>query len=174
LARSIVVLRPLMGVVLLALGCSAALASDAADRWRFGSAADGVITASIYADSMLVTGNGALGYSPVLTIACRPVGDPHWSEWLQLSDGVAASDTITVAVTVDHGSSVRENWLVASNSMTLMHDGADAVSRLASAKRLRLSWRFGLITGRVDADFFLAGAAEAIDRLAAECKIATP
>ncbi|PLP61378.1 hypothetical protein CYK37_00925 [Mesorhizobium loti] len=174
MARSVVGLRPLLGVVLLAFGCSAAQADDVADRWRFGSAPDGSITASVSADSIIAIGSGALGYRPVLTIACRPDGEPQWSEWLQLNDGVAVADTITVAVSVDRGENVKEDWSVSNGSRTLIRPGTDAVSRLASARHLRLSWRFGVITGRANADFFLAGAAAAIDRLAAECKIATP
>ncbi|MFE0014378.1 hypothetical protein ACFWXH_06020 [Mesorhizobium sp. NPDC059054] len=174
MARSVVGLRPVLGMVLLALGGGAARADDIADRWRFGSAPDGSITASVSADSIIAIGSGALGYRPVLTIACRPDGEPQWSEWLQLNDGVAAGDTITVVVSVDGGQNFKEDWSVSNGSRTLMRPGTDAVSRLASAKHLRLSWRFGVITGRAKADFFLGGAAAAIDRLAAECKIATP
>lgn len=108
MARSVVGLRPLLGVVLLAFGCSAAQADDVVDRWRFGSAPDGSITASVFADSIIAIGSGALGYRPVLTIACRPDGEPQWSEWLQLNDGVAGGNSITVAVSLDRGENVKE------------------------------------------------------------------
>ncbi|WP_395382864.1 hypothetical protein ACHMW4_29625 [Mesorhizobium sp. UC22_110] len=120
---SVVGLRPLLGMVLLAFGCGAARADDAADRWRFGSASDGSITASLSADSIIAIGSGALGYRPVLTIACRPDGEPQWSEWLQLNDGVAVADTITVAVSVDRGENVREDWSVSNGSRTLIRPG---------------------------------------------------
>lgn len=143
-------------------------------NWRVDTGSDGQITASLYASNKLITGGGALGYSPVLTLACRPDGDPRWSEWLQLNDSVSASRKITISVAVDGGSKFDESWSVGPQRRMLVRDGDDGIKRLVSANRLTLSWRFGLLSGRGEADFELAGLAEAIGQVAASCKTDPP
>ena len=143
-------------------------------NWRVDAAGDGQVTASLYATNKLITGGGALGYSPVLTLACRPDGEPRWSEWLQLNDAVSASRKITMSVMVDGGSKFDESWSVGPRGKLLVREGDDGIRRLVSANRLSLSWRFGLLSGRGEADFDLAGLSEAIGQIAASCKTDLP
>ncbi|AZN99556.1 hypothetical protein EJ066_21870 [Mesorhizobium sp. M9A.F.Ca.ET.002.03.1.2] len=159
---------------LLASVCGIAQANSALDNWRFDTGNDGLVTASLHATNKLITGGGALRYSPVLTIACRANGEPRWSERLQLNDAVSASRTITVSVTVDKAGKVNESWSVGTRGRTLVRDGADGIRRLVSAKRLQLSWRFGLLSGRGEADFDLAGFSEALGQIAGACNTELP
>lgn len=154
--------------------CGIARAEAVLDNWRFETGEDGVVTASLYATNKLITGGGALSYSPILTIACRANGEPHWTEWLQLNDGVSASRKITMSVTVDQGSKFDESWSVGPRGRMLVRDGADGIRRLAAANRLQLSWRFGLLSGRGEADFNLAGFGEAVNQVAGNCNADPP
>ena len=159
--------------LLLAAAVGAARAEANLGNWSVGAGDDGQITASLHASNKLITGGGALGYSPVLTLACRPDGEPRWSEWLQLDDAVSASRKITISVVVD-GGKTDESWSVGPRGRTLVRDGNDGIKRLVSANRLTLSWRFGLLSGRGEADFELAGLSEAIGQLAASCNTDPP
>lgn len=159
-------------MLVLALACGTAEAGT--DNWRFDSGNDGLVTASVYATNKLITGGGALSYSPVLTIACRADGDPAWTEWLQLNDAVSASRKITVSVAIDGDSKFDESWSVGTRGRVLMRDGADGIKRLVPANRLLLSWRFGLLSGRGQADFDLAGFSEAVNQIAGNCKTDPP
>lgn len=161
--------------LVLAGACGVAPADAAAvGDWRFAKDGDGLVTASLYATNKLVTGGGALSYSPVLTIACRLDGEPRWTEWLQLNDAVSASRKITMSVAIDGSRKFDESWSVGPRGRTLMLDGADGVKRLVSANRLLLSWRFGLLSGRGQADFDLAGLDEAVGQIAGSCKTDPP
>ena len=160
--------------LLFAVATGAARAETDVGNWSVGAGNDGQITASLRASNKLLTGGGALGYSPVLTLACRPEGEPRWSEWLQLNDAVSASRRITISVIVDGGGKTDESWSVGPRGRTLVRDGDDGIKRLASANRLTLSWRFGLLSGRGEADFELAGLSEAIGRIAASCNTDPP
>jgi len=157
----------------LAALCSTASADDASGRWRFGEAQNGHVTAALLATSKLSTAGGALSYSPVLTIACDMGGDPHWREWLGINDKVSAGGTITMRVTID-SDSFDETWAVHRGGKVLFRAGADGVASLASAGRLSLSWRFGLLSGRGEARFDLTGAEEAIGRIAEACGTTPP
>jgi len=159
--------------LVLACTCGSGWADGPLDRWQFGSDESGLVTASLYADSKLTAGGGALSYSPTLTIACRADGEPQWREWLQLSDTASKKKSITVSVTVD-GDKIDENWAVGGRGKTLSRDGADAVHRLLTAKQLTLSWRFGLLSARAEADFDLSGIGEAVARIAAACNTGQP
>ncbi|MCV3208683.1 hypothetical protein OHD62_26645 [Mesorhizobium sp. YC-39] len=160
--------------LLLASVCGIAQAGAALDNWQFDEGSDGLVTASLYATNKLITGGGALSYSPVLTIACRKDGEPRWSEWLYVNDAVSARGTITMSVTADQGKKVSESWSVGTRGRMLVRDGADGVKRLVSANRLRLSWRFGLLAGRGEADFDLAGVNEAVGQIAGTCNTELP
>jgi hypothetical protein len=160
--------------LLFAAATGAALAEPDLGNWSVGAGDGGQITASLHASNKLITGGGALGYSPVLTLACRPDGEPRWSDWLQLNDAVSASRTITISVIVDGGGKTDESWSVGPRGRTLFREGDDGIRRLASANRLTLSWRFGLLSGRGEADFELAGLSGAIGQLAASCKTDPP
>ena len=160
--------------LLIAAAAEAAQAGPDAGNWNVGPGNNGQITASLHANNKLITGGGALGYSPVLTLACRPDGEPRWSEWLQLNDAVSASHKITISVIVDGGSKTDESWSVGPRGRTLVRDGDDGIKRLASANRLTLSWRFGLLSGRGEADFELAGLSAAVGQIAASCNTDPP
>jgi hypothetical protein len=56
----------------------------------------------------------------------------------------------------------------------LVRDGADGIKRLEPASRLLLSWRFGLLSGRGEADFDLAGLGAAVGKIAGTCNIDPP
>ncbi|WP_292437345.1 hypothetical protein [Mesorhizobium sp.] len=160
--------------LLLAVVIDSAQAGPDLGNWRVDADGDGQVTASLYATNKLITGGGALGYSPVLTLACRPGGEPRWSEWLQLNDAVSASRKITMSVMVDGGSKFDESWSVGPRGKLLVREGDDGIKRLVSANRLLLSWRFGLLSGRGEADFELAGLSEAIGQIAASCNTDPP
>ena len=168
--RDVVVAAALLFVA----ATGAARAEPNLGNWRVGAGDDGQITASLHASNKLITGGGALGYSPVLTLACRPDGEPRWSEWLQLNDAVSASRKITISVIVDGGGKTDESWSVGPHGRRLFRDGEDGIRRLASANRLTLSWRFGLLSGRGEADFELTGLSEAIGQIAASCNTDPP
>jgi hypothetical protein len=155
--------------LVLAFACDLAPADAIAADWRFGTGDDGLVTASLHATNKLITGGGALSYSPVLTIACRAAGEPRWTEWLELNDAVSASRKITMSVTVDGGGKFDETWSVGPRGRMLVRDGADGIKRLVSANRLLLSWRFGLLSGRGQADFDLAGFEQATEQIAGTC-----
>lgn len=159
--------------LLLATACVAQAGPDLGN-WRVDAGSDGQVTASLYATNKLITGNGALGYSPVLTLACRPGGEPRWSEWLQLNDAVSASRKITMSVMLDGGSKFDESWSVGPRGKLLVREGDDGIKRMVSASRLLLSWRFGLLSGRGEADFDLAGLSEAIGQMASSCNTDPP
>jgi hypothetical protein len=154
--------------------CGAALAEGAIDRWQFGSDDSGLVTASLRASSKLTAGGGALSYSPTLTIACHTDGEPRWSEWLNLSDVASSRKSATVSVAMDGGEKIDESWTSARRGKVLTRDGADAVHRLLAAKRLTLSWRFGLLAGRGEADFDLSGIGEAVGKIAEICNADLP
>ncbi|WP_095087724.1 hypothetical protein [Mesorhizobium sophorae] len=162
-----------MALVLVSV-CGIARADTVLDNWRFDTAEDGLVTASLYATNKLITGGGALSYSPILTIGCRVDSEPRWTEWLQLNDTVSASRKITVSVTLDQGGKFDESWSVGPRGRRLMRDGADGIKRLGAANRLQLSWRFGLLSGRGEADFDLAGFDEAISQVAGSCNTNVP
>jgi len=163
-----------LGALMLAAVCGAVPAHAAADNWRFDTSSDGLVTASLHATNKLFTGGGALGYSPVLTIACRPGSEPGWSEWLQLNDPVSASRKITMSVNVDDAGKFDESWSVGTRGKVLVRDGADGIKRLVPASRLLLSWRFGLLSGHGEADFDLAGLEEAVAQIAGTCQTDPP
>ncbi|WP_292066923.1 hypothetical protein [Mesorhizobium sp.] len=163
-----------VAAALLLAAADVAEAGPDLGNWRVDAASDGQVTASLYASNKLITGGGALGYSPVLTLACRTGGEPRWSEWLQLNDAVSASRKITMSVMVDGGSKFDESWSVGPRGKLLVRDGDDGIKRLVSASRLLLSWRFGLLAGRGEADFDLAGLSEAVGQMAATCNTDPP
>lgn len=160
--------------LILAFACDFAQADALAGNWHFGTGDDGLVTASLHATNKLITGGGALSYSPILTIACRAGGEPRWTEWLQLNDVVSASRKITMSITVDGSGKFDESWSVGSRGRVLARDGADGIKRLAPASRLLLSWRFGLLSGRGQADFDLAGLKDAVVQLAGSCNTDPP
>ncbi|MGX7873155.1 hypothetical protein ACVDG5_010480 [Mesorhizobium sp. ORM6] len=86
-----------------------------------------------------------------------------------MNDAVSASRKITVSITVDGANKFDESWSVESRGRMLVRDGADGVKRLVPAGRLLLSWRFGLLSGRGQADFDLAGLNDAVVQLAGSC-----
>ena len=139
----------------------------------FREGQNGQATASLPATSKLTTAGGALSYSPVLTIACDAGGDPHWREWLEINDKVSTSGTIMMRVTID-SDGVDERWAVQRGGKVLFRAGADGIASLSAAARLSLSWRFGLLSGRGEADFDLTGVAEAIAHIADACGTAPP
>jgi hypothetical protein len=163
----------MMALAFVPMG-GAALADAMPENWRFSTGEDGLVTGSLYASNKLITGGGALSYSPILTIACRTKGEPQWTEWLQLNDTVSSSRKITVSVSLDQAGKFDESWLVGPRGRTLVLDGGDGIKRLVSAKRLQLSWRFGLLSGRGEADFDLAGFEAAARRIADSCNIDPP
>lgn len=160
--------------LILVLACGIAQANAVPDNWRFGTGEGGLVTASLYATNKLITGGGALSYSPILTIACRASSEPRWTEWLELNNAVSASHKITMSITLDRGGKFDESWSVDSRGRMLVRDGADGIKRLVAANRLQLSWRFGLLSGRGEADFDLAGFGEAVDQIAGSCNTDPP
>lgn len=160
-------------LVLASAVSPAARADDAQERWQFGEGKDGQVTARLLATNKLSTAGGALSYSPVLTIACNREADPQWREWLKLNDKVSASGTIVMSVEID-ADSFEERWAVHRGGRVLFRAGADGISSLAPANHLSLSWRFGLLSGRGEARFDLAGTRAAIARIAASCGADVP
>jgi hypothetical protein len=172
--RQAVTIGSVVATALFLASVCAVQADTVLDHWRFDTGDDGLVRASLYATNKLITGRGALSYSPILIIACRADGEPRWTEWLQLNDAVSASRTITMSITIDHGNKVEESWSVGPRNKVLVRDGADGVERLLQADRLLLSWRFGLLSGRGEADFDLAGFGEAVGQIAGTCKTDLP
>jgi len=129
-----------LGALMLAAVCGAVPAHAAADNWRFDTSSDGLVTASLHATNKLFTGGGALGYSPVLTIACRPGSEPGWSEWLQLNDPVSASRKITMSVNVVL---VSTSWVWCTASRKCAAASLASVSARASSATTS-----GLVTAR--------------------------
>lgn len=162
-------------LVCLALFMSGnANAEGALDRWNFSNSDDGVATASLAAANKLTNNSGSLSYSPVLTIACRSGDDPQWSELLRLNDMASSSSTVTISVAIGDAEAFDERWTITRRGKVLVRTGPEAVSRLIPAERLALSWRFGLLSGRGEADFDLAGIDDVIGQLADACQTTRP
>jgi hypothetical protein len=143
--------------------------------WRLGSGPNGQVTASIFSINTLSIGSSrVIDYHPVLTIACYPGGEPRWSLSVQLKDPVSASGAINVSVRLDNGGAKAEQWTPGFQGRGFSKDGSSAVARLLQAKRLRLSWRFGLLAGRGEAIFNLSGVKEAVAGLAGACGVGLP
>jgi hypothetical protein len=143
--------------------------------WRMGGGPDGQVTASIFSINTLSVGSSrVIYYHPVLTVACHPGGAPRWSQSLQLKDPVSASSAIDVSVRLDNGGEKAEQWTPGFQGRSFSKDGSAGVARLLQAKRLRLSWRFGLLAGRGEAIFNLSGLKEAVAGLAAACGVEMP
>lgn len=143
--------------------------------WRLGSGPDGQVTASIFSINTLSVGSSrVIDYHPVLTIACHPGGEVRWSQSLQLKDPVSASGAINVSVRLDNGGEQAEQWVPGFQGRSFSKEGNAGVARLLQAKRLRLSWRFGLLAGRGEAVFDLSGVKDAVARLAGGCGVEIP
>lgn len=144
--------------------------------WRLGSGPDGQVTASIFSINTLSVGSSrVIDYHPTLTIACRPGGEPHWSVSLQLKDSVSArGGAINVSARIDNGGEQAEQWVPGFQGRSFSKEGNAGVARLLQAKRLRLSWRFGLLAGRGEAVFDLSGVKDAVARLAGACGVEMP
>nr|WP_292837213.1 hypothetical protein [Mesorhizobium sp.] len=171
--RATVMRRGGAAALALASLCCGAFADDAPERWRFGDGESGQATAALLATNKLSAGGGALSYSPILTIACDPGGEPHWREWLWINDKISADEAVTVRVTID-SDSFNERWAVRRGGKVLFRAGADGVAALASAGRLSVSWRFGFLSGRGEADFDLTGVRQAVGRIADACGTVPP
>lgn len=153
---------------------SAAFADADPTRWRIAAASDGMVTASVPADNKLMTTGGALSYSPTFSVACRPDGEAAWHISLQLADAVSADRSITVSVRLGGAAAVEESWTVGPRKKLLVREGEGVVARLVNADRIRLSWRFGLLSGRGEANVDLAGVEAALSAIAARCGVAPP
>jgi hypothetical protein len=138
--------------------------------WQSGRTPDGQVTASILSLNTLSVGSSrVIDYHPTLTIACHPGGAGNWSVALRLKDPISARAAANVSVRLDNGRESVEQWTPGFQGRGISRQGSGEVARLLQAKRLRLSWRFGLLAGRGEAIFDLSGIKDAIARLAAEC-----
>lgn len=144
--------------------------------WQSGSGPDGQVTASIFSMNTLSVGSSrVIDYHPTLTIACRPGGEPRWNVSLQLKDPVSArGGAVNVSARIDNGGEEAERWTPGFQGRGFSKDGSSAVARLLQAKRLRLSWRFGLLAGRGEAVFDLSGVERAVAGLASACGVEMP
>lgn len=143
--------------------------------WQPGSGPDGQATASIFSLNTLSVGSSrVIDYHPTLTIACRPGGTGHWSVALQLKDPISARAAANVSVRLDNGGETIEQWTPGFQGRGFSKAGRGEVARLLQSKRLRLSWRFGLLAGRGEAIFDLSGIDGAITALADKCGIDPP
>lgn len=136
--------------------------------WRLGSGPNGEFTASIFSVNTLSIGSSrVIDYHPTLTIACRPGGE--WSQTLHLKDAVSGNGAVNVSVRLDNGGERTEQWALGFQNRSFSRNGSGDVARLLQARRLRLSWRFGLLAGRGEAVFNLSGVREAVAGLAGAC-----
>jgi hypothetical protein len=153
----------------------AAQSSGQGYTWRMGSGPGGEATASIFSINTLSVGSSrVIDYHPTLTIACRPGGEPQWRVSLQLKDSVPARAAANVAVRLDNGGENSEQWTPGFQGRGFSKTGSSEVARLLRAKRLRLSWRYGVLSGRGEAVFNLSGAQDAVAALAGACGTELP
>ena len=144
-------------------------------KWRLGNEPDGRVTASIFSINMLNAGSSrVIDYHPTLTIACRPGGEPDWSQSVQLKDPVSGSGTVRISVRFDDGGEAIEQWALGFQDRSFSKDGSSGVARLLSSRRLRLSWHFGFLSGRGEAVFDLADIGAAVVGLAGACGVEPP
>jgi hypothetical protein len=143
--------------------------------WKFGNSRDGLITASIFSTNTLSRGSSrVIDYHPTLIIACRPGGDPQWSQSVQLKDPVSGNGTIDLAVRIDNGGQFSEQWVLGFQNRGFSKDGNTGVARLLRAKRLKVGWRSGFLSGKGEADFSLSGIKDALTKIAGTCGYGLP
>jgi len=169
--------HPTVAMLAAAIWLAGAAQSGGQGRytWQSGSGPDGQATASIFSMNTLSVGSSrVIDYHPTLTIACRPGDAANWSVALQLKDPISARAAANVSVRLDNGEESIEQWSPGFQSRGFSKQGSSEVARLLQAKRLRLSWRFGLLTGRGEAIFDLSGIEGAVSALAQACGIDLP
>lgn len=157
---------------LLALGTCTTIASTAlsqSDPWRIVDGRNGEITASVISIGTLSVGSSrVVEYHPAFTIGCRLAEGGGWSQSVQLRDPVAGDQSVDLSLRID-GSVISEQWALGFQKRSFSREGKDGIVRLLGAKRLKIVWRFGLLAGRGEADFDLAGFREAVARIGHMC-----
>lgn len=139
------------------------------DGWRISNGRDGVITASVVSIGTLRVGSSrVIEYHPTFTIGCRPTAEGQWSQSVQLRDPVAGDQTVDLSLRID-GRVVSERWALGFQKRSFSREGDDGIARLLGARRLKVVWRFGFLSGRGEADFDLTGLQDAVARIARMC-----
>lgn len=159
-------------IIYLLTGASIATAPAAfaqSDSWRIGKGHDGTITASVVSiGTISVRSSRVIDYHPTFTIGCRPTEGDGWRQSIQLRDPVAGDQLVEISLRID-GDLVSERWALGFQKRSFYKEGKDGVARLLGARHLKIVWRFGLLAGRGEADFNLAGLPDALARIGRMC-----
>jgi hypothetical protein len=169
--------RHAAGRILAALAV-VALSVPPADAQQFGrwkiSRGQGAASATLYSLNTLTAGNRTIEYHPALVVSCETRRYPVWRQEVQVRRAISGEGRTAVTIRLDNGGAFSEEWALVSMSRSLRLDGDHAVGRLARARRLNMSWRFGVFSGRGEAVFDVAGINDTLVELAEACGTPVP
>ena len=126
--------------------------------------------------SNLITASSGPDYAPIYSIGCSHGDVLHWSQTLQLEDGVSGSGQIELSAKIDEKNRREEIWMIGKSNKTLTRENTPDIAELRSANHLKLSWNWGWSwMWLADKAKFQLGDVEAvIFTLAKSCGIAEP
>jgi hypothetical protein len=165
-------------LVALASALAAALAAPSAraqetGRWAVDTGS-GKATASILSLNTLSTGSRVIDYHPILFVSCEAKRYPVWRHSVQIRETIPGEGTVDVTVRMDNGGAFSEQWMLAPRARSLFFDGDEGIARLTRARRISVTWRFGLFSGRGEAVFSVAGLKDTVAELAEACGVKAP
>jgi len=132
---------------LLLLGFVRVACADSLGPWRLDQtrASDGsLIHSASIASAVKLDEEGEVEDEPVvLSISCRPSGEPRWNQVLRLNEPLSSSGETTVDVTIDDNAPIEQTWIVDEQKRSLSRPGAYDIASLRTAKTLKLTWSLG-------------------------------
>jgi hypothetical protein len=159
--------------VLAALVYAGMADAQQAGRWKVSAGRDAA-TATLYSLNTLTAGTRTIDYHPALILSCETRRFPVWRQAVVVRQTIAGDGEVGVSIRLDNGGAFKEQWALAQKSRALQTDGDEQVARLSRARRLHLSWRFGVFSGSGEAVFDLAGIRETLAQLAQACGTEVP
>lgn len=167
-----------VGLVLVAtlVGAQTFLDSAAAQqagRWKISAGRDAA-SATLYSLNTLTAGTRTVDYHPALVLSCEARRYPVWRQAVLVRQTISGDGGIGVSIRLDNGGAFSEQWVLAQKNRAMQTDGDEQVARLSRARRLNLSWRFGVFSGRGEAVFDLAGISDTLAQLAQACGTDVP
>ncbi|MFI0846646.1 hypothetical protein [Mesorhizobium sp. IMUNJ 23232] len=163
----------LVAVLVAVLISADGAAAQQAGRWKISAGRDAA-TATLYSLNTLTAGTRTIDYHPALVLSCEARRYPVWRQAVVVRQTISGEDRIGVSIRLDNGGAFNEQWVLAQKGRALQTDGDEQVARLSRARRLHLSWRFGVFSGRGEAVFDLAGITDTLAQLAQACGTDVP
>ncbi|MEQ1952569.1 hypothetical protein [Mesorhizobium sp. CN2-181] len=166
-----------VGLLVAAFAALVSQASNAAaqqaGRWKVSTGREAA-TATLYSLNTLTTGTRTIDYRPALVLSCETRRYPVWRQAVRVRQTISGDGSVGVSIRLDNGGAFNEQWVLAEKSRAVQTDGGEQVARLSRARRLNLSWRFGVFAGRGEAVFDLAGISDTLAQLAQACGVEVP